>query len=44
MSTNTIALYGETGRLPTFVDRYVRIVKYWLEVVKGDYANCIVES
>ena len=44
MSTNTIALYHETGRLPTFVDRYVRIVKYLLEIVKSDDANCIVES
>ena len=44
MSTNTMALYGETGRFPTFVDRYVRIVKYWLKIVKSDYANCIVKS
>ena len=32
MSTNIMALYGETGRFPTFVDRYVRIVKYWLQI------------
>ena len=43
MSTNTMALYGETGRFPTFVDRYVRIVKYWLKKVKSDYAYCIVK-
>ena len=44
MSTNTMALYGDTGRFPIFVDRYVRIVKYWLKLVKSDYANCIVKS
>ena len=44
MSTNTMALYGDTGRFPIFVDRYVRIVKYWLKIVKSDYANCIVKS
>ena len=44
MSTNTKALYGETGRFPTFIDRYVRIVKYWLKIVKSDYANTIVKS
>ena len=39
-----MALYGDTGRFPIFVDRYVRIVKYWLKIVKSDYANCIVKS
>ena len=39
MSTNTMTLYGETGRFPIFIDRYVRIVKYWRKIVKSDYAN-----
>ena len=44
MSNYTVALYGETGRFSTFVERYVRIVKYWLKIVKREYANCIVKS
>ena len=44
MNTNNMALYSETGRFPLFLDRYVRIVKYWLKIAKSDYNNCIVKS
>ena len=46
MSTNNAALYGETGRFPLFIDRYsyVRIIKYWLKIVKPDYDNGIVNG
>ena len=44
MSTNNMALNSETGRFPLFLDRYVRIVKYWLKIAKSDYNNCIVKS
>ena len=29
-------LYGELGRLPSIDIRYVRIVKYWLNIVHGN--------
>ena len=44
MSTNDTALYGETGRFPLFLDRYIRITKYWLKIANSDYNNCIVKS
>ena len=44
MSTSNAALYGETGRFPLFIDRHMRILKYWLKVVKPDYDNCIVKA
>ena len=44
MGTSNVALYGETGRFPISLDRYVRIVKYWLKIAKSDYENCIVKS
>ena len=27
ISTSNMAVYGETGRFPLFIDRYIRIVK-----------------
>ena len=42
--TSNVALYGKTGRFPILLDRYVRIVKYWLKIAKSDYENCIVKS
>ena len=44
MCTSNAALYGETGRFPLFKDRHVRIIKYWLKIVKPDYDNCIVKA
>ena len=44
MSTSNAALYGEIGRFPPFIDRHVRIIKYWLKIVKPDYDNCIVKA
>ena len=44
MSTSNAALYSETGRFPLFIDRHVRIIKYWLKIVKPDYDNCIVTA
>ena len=44
MSTSNMALYSETGRFPLFLDRYIRIIKYWLKICNSDYSNCIVKS
>ena len=41
-STNTLALYGELGRFPLYIERNIRMVKYFLKVntIKSD--NCIL--
>ena len=44
MSTSNMALYSETGRFTLFLDRYIRIIKYWLKICNSDYNNCIVKS
>ena len=44
MSTSNMALYSETGRFPLLLDRYIRIIKYWLKICNSDYNNCIVKS
>ena len=31
-STPNIAVYGELGRYPLYINRFVRIIKYWLKV------------
>ena len=33
-STSSMAVHGETGRYPLYINRYVRMVKYW-----GQYHN-----
>ena len=35
-------VYGELGRHPLYVERYVRIVKYWLKVVNSE--NIIIQT
>ena len=35
-NTCNAAVYGELGRYPLYVNRYIRIIKYWLNVVNTD--------
>ena len=35
-STCNAAIYGELGRLPRFIYRYVSIIKYWLKLISTD--------
>ena len=35
-NTCNATVYGELGRHPQYVNRYVRIVKYWLKVVNSE--------
>ena len=35
-NTCTAVIYGELGRYPIYVNRYMRIIKYWLKLVKTD--------
>ena len=34
-STNSIALYGELGRIPLWYIRKIRMVKYWLNILSN---------
>ena len=41
-STSNMAVYGELGRYPLYISRYVRIIKYWTKVVQTE--NIIIKS
>ena len=36
-----MGVYGELGRYPLYINRYVRMIKYWSKIVKSD--NIIVK-
>ena len=42
MSTNNLSLAGELGRFPLFIGRYIRIIKYWLNLHNTKNVNCIL--
>ena len=44
MSTNNLSLAGEFGRFPLFIGRYVRIIKYWLNLYHSKNDNCILRT
>ena len=35
-STSNMAVYGELGRFPLYISRYVRVIKYWIKLMKSD--------
>lgn len=35
-STSSAGVYGELGRYPLYISRYIRIVKYWYKILKTD--------
>ena len=39
INTKSMAVYGETGRSPLFIDRYIRSVKYWLKLANSEHNN-----
>ena len=39
MNTPTTAVYGELGRYPLYISRYVRIIKYWFRLIQTDTIN-----
>lgn len=50
-SSCNMAVYGELGRYPLYVNRYVRIIKFWCKVITSDniiisklYASMINET
>lgn len=42
LSSSNIAIYGELGRYPLYVNRFVKIVKFWFKVIHSD--NCILQQ
>ena len=44
MSTNNYALYTELGRHPLYIERQMRIIKYWLKLATDRNSNCILKS
>ena len=36
MNTPTTAVYGELGRYPLYISRYVRILEYWFRLIQTD--------
>lgn len=45
-STSNVAVYGELGRYPLYINRYVRIVKFWFKIISSSniIINTIVNS
>ena len=41
-STSTVAVYGELHRIPLYINRHVRIIKYWCNIVNSK--NIIVNT
>jgi len=41
-STCNMGVYGELGRYPLFINRYVRIIKYWGKVISSE--NCLITT
>ena len=41
-STNNVMVYFELGRCPMYIQRKLRILKYWCSLLKTD--NCILQA
>lgn len=41
-STNNLAICSELGLYPTFIERHVRIVKYWLKLNSNESGNILL--
>ena len=39
-STCTSGVYGDLGRYPLYIERYVRIIKFWCHIVSSDNILC----
>ena len=41
-SSSNVAVYGELGRYPLYLNRYIRIIKFWFKMIGT--SNIIIES
>ena len=44
INTNNYAIYGETGRFPLYIERHVRMIKYWFKISDVNNKNCILST
>lgn len=42
LTTSSNAVYGELGRYPLYISRYVRIIKYWIKIANS--GNILIKS
>ena len=40
INTYDYAIYGETGMFPLYIERHVRMIKYWFKVSDANNKNC----
>ena len=45
-SSSNVAVYGELGRYPLYINRYIRIIKFWFKIIRTNniIMNSIVET
>jgi len=36
VNTCTAAVYGELGRYPLYIQRYVKLIQYWFKIMDSD--------
>ena len=41
-NTSSLMVYNELGRLPLYIRRKIRIVKFWCKLLESE--NCIMKS
>ena len=42
--TNNLLVYAELGRFPLYIHRYIRIIKYWLNLYNKKSGNCLLQA
>ena len=42
LSTSNVGVYGDLGRYPLYISRYVRMLKYWFKLLYTD--NCVLRT
>ena len=42
LSSSNLAVYGELGRFPLSISKYIRILKYWFKILNTE--NCIIKG
>ena len=42
LSTSNVGVYGELARFPLYINRYVRIIKFWFKVLNTK--NCVIRK
>jgi hypothetical protein len=42
LSTSNVGVYGELARFPLYINRYIRIFKFWLKILNTK--NCVIRK